>query len=157
MESWASFSRGPERSNCTRQQCQYIKVCFVHELECSADSPSQEGRSCTAPDTYMGGGGEVVRHRFSRSRREPATFRAVIRLLRPPPALSVCFPSCLSASSCPHNHSSSVQADQTKADIVTAHLSHSLNLFFFLRFVLSLPPASSSQQKIFSLNLETGH
>lgn len=94
----------------------------------------------------------AVLHRFSRSRfgdlktSPPTTWRSSscsCSALRPsPPAFLL--------PSCPHIHPSSEQADQTKADIVTAHLSHSLNLFFFLSFVLCLPPAWSSQQKIFS-------
>lgn len=70
----------------------------------------------------------------------------------PPPALTLCikslsylFPYIIS---CPHIQSSSTQDDQTKADIVTAHLCHSPRFFFLLSSPSHLPKAPSKGFRI---------
>lgn len=142
-----AFVKGTQRSNCTRQKCNLIKgKIFFTQLECPADSlndlaehlilNSREQRGCPAQTLWI----KMWTSNLQGRKTSSPTTSCSDGVLQPSPAAFL----PLAAIIFTHHP---WRADQTKADIVTAHLSHSLNPFFFLHFVLSLPPASSSNKR----------
>lgn len=150
-----------QRSSCMKQQSQWIKgKIWVSALYTSwtallTHQVKKEGVSQSTWYSVVASRVAVL-HRFSLFLQYSYPLGSSLLLWFCAPAL----PSCLSSSSFPHIHSSSVRADQTKADIVTAHLSHSI--FSSPRFLFSpshrpQAPNKKNQKKIFSLHLECGH